>query len=76
MDEKNVKNEHRADNRKLASVFNEYIGEYRKVIWPSKKDLTKQTTTVILTTLLVGLIITGLDAVFALGLTFFSSLLS
>jgi len=70
-DEKNVnpndvKSESKAPMEK-SSFFKvkagEFKGEFGKIIWPSRKDLTRETMTVIITSLLFGAVICGLDAV-------------
>jgi len=41
--------------------------EFNKVIWPSRADLVKQTITVIITSAIIGAVISGLDYIFAFG---------
>lgn len=41
--------------------FNELKGEFRKIVWPSREDLIKQTITVIAVSLLFGAYIAVLD---------------
>ena len=48
----------------------EFKGEFGKIIWPSRKDLVKETVTVIITSLIFGVVITGLDTVFQLAYEF------
>jgi len=52
---------------KMGSALSNYKSEFKKIIWPSKKELTKQTVTVILMSLLVGAIITVMDIIFSYG---------
>ena len=66
--EANVK----SDKKTLAGHFKDIKAEFNKVVWPGKKDLVKQTTTVIITSGIVGGIIVGYDAIFAFGLQMFS----
>ena len=42
--------------------------EYRKIVWPSKDTVTKQTIAVLVSTIAVGVVITVLDLVIRLGL--------
>ncbi|MBX5467805.1 MAG: preprotein translocase subunit SecE [Firmicutes bacterium] len=42
--------------------------ELRKVLWPTPRQTAQYTGTVVAATILVGLIIMGLDAIFNLGL--------
>ena len=44
--------------------------EYRKIIWPTKATVTKQTVAVLVSTVALGLVITVLDLVIRLGLDF------
>ena len=39
-------------------------GEFKKIVWPNRKDLIKQTATVIVTSMIIGVIIFGMDAIF------------
>ena len=49
--------------------------EYRRIIWPDKETITKETTAVVVSTVILGIIIalldllikTGLDKVFQIG---------
>ena len=43
------------------------MAEFRKITWPSKDDLIKQTITVIFISVLVGVIIFAMDYAFNLG---------
>lgn len=56
----------------FSSKMNEFKGEFRKIIWPSRKDLIKQTFTVIVASLLIGVIILGLDGLYGVGLEYFT----
>ncbi len=49
---------------KKLSLFNEVIGEYKKIIWPSRKDKLKQTKIVITVSALIGAFIVSFDFVF------------
>ena len=42
--------------------------EYRKIVWPSKETVTKQTIAVLISTIALGVVITVLDLVIRLGL--------
>ncbi|MFV0441885.1 MAG: preprotein translocase subunit SecE [Lachnospirales bacterium] len=56
MEKKNISNE-----AKQKDGFKEVRGEFRKIVWPTKHDLYKQTLTVVITSLLFGAIIFGYD---------------
>ena len=47
--------------------FADYKAEFKKIIWPSPTDLVKRTATVIVTSLIVGVIIFCMDTVFSAG---------
>lgn len=59
----------------LGSKFGNVVSEFKKIVWPSRKDLMKQTVTVIITSLLVGVIILGLDSVLSVLLSFYTKML-
>ncbi|MDO5540383.1 MAG: preprotein translocase subunit SecE [Eubacteriales bacterium] len=44
--------------------------EFRKIIWPDKKDLTKQTTAVIVVSVILGVIISIVDTIMQYGIDF------
>lgn len=67
---------HKGERKTLGDKWKDLKGEFYKIIWPSRKELAKQTATVIVTSAIVGAVIVVLDAVFAVGLTTFSSLLN
>lgn len=52
------------------SYFTELKGEFRKIIWPDKKLLGKQSVAVILAAIAIGCIIAALDWVMQIGLSF------
>jgi preprotein translocase subunit SecE len=55
---------------KKKSFFKGLKGEFKKIIWPSKKILTKQTITVLFVSLVVGALITVIDLLFEYGVGF------
>ncbi len=54
------------EHKKNGSFFADHKSEFKKITWPNKKVLTKQTITVIFISLIVGVIIFGYD----LGINF------
>ncbi|MDR1913676.1 MAG: preprotein translocase subunit SecE [Clostridiales bacterium] len=50
----------------------EYFSEFKKIVWPSRDNLLKQTVTVIVISLIFGAYIALLDGAFGFGLTLFS----
>jgi preprotein translocase subunit SecE len=57
-DTKELKN---AKKRESGKFFKEIILELKKVIWPSRSQLTKNTITVLISCLIVGVIIWVFD---------------
>jgi preprotein translocase subunit SecE len=50
--------------QRLSSFLTEVRGELRKIVWPDRKELTKKTITVIMTSFLFALIIFGFDSAY------------
>jgi len=48
--------------------------EFSKIIWPDKESLTRQTTAVVITSVVLGLIIALLDYVIQYGVDFLVNL--
>ena len=51
----------------FARKFGEFKGEYKKIIWPSRKDLVKESLTVIITCAIFGVVICSIDWVLQSG---------
>lgn len=49
------------------NTFADYKAEFKKIVWPSRVEIVKNTATVIVTSLIVGVIITCMDTVFSTG---------
>ncbi|MCD7905017.1 MAG: preprotein translocase subunit SecE [Clostridiales bacterium] len=64
MEEKNTKNTASTKKGSVGKFVNRHVGEYKKIIWPSRQELIKQTITVICLSVIVALIIWGYDKVF------------
>lgn len=45
------------NEKKLSNFFNAHKGEFKKITWPSKDELLKQSVTVIVVSLIVGAVI-------------------
>lgn len=54
----------------VVTWFKEVRAEAFKVVWPSRQELAKMTFTVIVTSLLFGVLIAGMDTVFMYGVDF------
>ena len=64
----NVKNEskkkpEKAKKSKFSELVAEHKAEFKKVIWPSRKEVKKNTVTVIVTSILIGAVIFCMDTV-------------
>ena len=44
--------------------------EFRKIIWPDKEEITKQTVAVIATSVVVGILIAVIDTILKYGIDF------
>ncbi len=58
-----------SEKEKKPSFFKGVKGEFKKITWPDKKSLFKQTVAVICVSLVVGLIIAALDSVLQYGIS-------
>lgn len=69
---KSPKNEKEGLSKKLADCK----AEAKKIIWPNRETVKKNTITVIITSLLIGAIIFGMDTVYTTVLNLFIGLLA
>ena len=56
------------EKQKKKSWFKGLIAEFKKIIWPDKKTLVKQTVAVITCSVLLGVIIAIIDALIQNGI--------
>ncbi len=54
-----------ANNGKIKTFFRNIKSEYQKIVWPSRQSLVKQTITVTITSLGLGLVVFCYDAVYS-----------
>lgn len=54
----------------MKEFFHQFRGEFKKIIWPNRENLTKQTTVVIVTSLLVAGVVFVMDLVYSKGFDF------
>ena len=52
------------------SWFTGLKAEFRKIIWPTKENVAKETTAVVITSIILGLIIAMLDFIIQYGVNF------
>ena len=57
-------------NTQKTSWFKGLQAEFRKIIWPDRKTLAKQTTAVVAVAVFLGLLIAVIDAVLEYGINF------
>ncbi len=53
------------NGKSKGSFLKDVKAEFKKVVWPSRKDARSKTVTVIVTSLIFGLIVFGMDTVIA-----------
>jgi len=58
-----------------SSTFTDYKAEFKKIIWPKRDELSKNTVSVIVTSLLMGVVIFCMDTVYTAGYDAIISLL-
>ncbi len=58
-----------AEKTSKPSFFKRVASEFKKCTWPKKDDLAKQTALVLAVSVLLGVLIAGVDWVIRLGLT-------
>ncbi|MGN0369599.1 MAG: preprotein translocase subunit SecE [Butyrivibrio sp.] len=63
---KPVKAKKKSDKKE--SFFSQMKAEFKKIIWPSRQSLLKQTITVLISSACIGVIIAILDFIIRLGL--------
>lgn len=53
-----------------------HVGEFKRIVWPSRQELTRETITVVVVSLVLGILIMGVDFVFQYGLNTLTQLFS
>ena len=56
------------DKAPKKSFFKGLKSEFRKIVWPGKEDLAKQTVSVVVVSLILGVLITAIDSVVLEGI--------
>ncbi len=64
---KESKKNSKKDENKGPGFFARHKAEFKKIKWPSREELLKETVIVIIISLAVGAIIFGMDTVFKFG---------
>jgi preprotein translocase subunit SecE len=55
---------------KLMNFFNDAVSELKTVQWPSREEAIKLTTYVVIVSIIVGILIFGIDYVLNIGLSY------
>lgn len=72
--EKTVKKEGQSLSAKFSAWWKGLKGEYSKIIWENRESVTKQTTAVVVITVILGVIIAIIDWVLKNGIDFITTL--
>ncbi len=59
-----------SDTTKTQKWFDGLKAEFRKIIWPTKEDITKETTAVLVCSVILGVLIAVLDFIVQHGIDF------
>ena len=59
---------------KLSKFFDGVKAEFGKIIWPTREDILKQTTAVVVVSVICGALIAVMDYAFEAGLNFLTGL--
>ena len=60
----------KSDSTSKKNWFDGLKAEFRKVIWPNKEDITKETTAVVVCSAILGVIIVLIDFIVQNGIDF------
>lgn len=67
-------NSTKTEKPKKTSFFRGVKQEFKKITWPTKKDVMKQTVVVSIISVIVGLLIAGIDLLIKYGMDFLTHL--
>ncbi|MDO5572644.1 MAG: preprotein translocase subunit SecE [bacterium] len=59
-----------SDTASKKSWFKGLKSEFKKIMWEDRKTITKQTTAVVVISLILGLVITVIDTILQFGIDF------
>ncbi len=59
---------------RVKKFWRDYKSEFKKIVWPSKEETTRNTVVVVATIVVFGVVIAILDFIFSKGLTLLSHL--
>ena len=64
-----VKKESKKEKNRIGAFIDSVKKEYKKIVWPTRDRLTKETIAVVVSSVILGIIIAGLDFLFRSGLS-------
>lgn len=59
---------------KKVGFFKRVKTEFKKIVWPSREDVTKETIVVVIATIVIGLLIAVVDLLLNYGIDFWVNL--
>jgi preprotein translocase, secE subunit len=62
-----VKKESKKEKNGIGTFIDSVKKEYKKIVWPTRDRLTKETIAVVVSSVILGIIIAGLDFLFRSG---------
>ena len=62
-----VKKESKKEKNGIDAFIDSVKKEYKKIVWPTRDRLTKETIAVVVSSVILGIIIAGLDFLFRSG---------
>lgn len=74
MQEEKSKKDSASGSARIVEWAKDVRSEFKKIIWPNRNDLAKKTITVIVTSLIFGLLIFVMDGIYGFGMSFFVNL--
>ncbi|MCI8342518.1 MAG: preprotein translocase subunit SecE [Firmicutes bacterium] len=63
------KNNPKSEKPGLSVIIADHKAEFKKIIWPKKDEVVKKTATVVVTSLVIGVIIFCMDTVYNAGVS-------
>ncbi len=73
--EKNESKKKQKGKESFSDICKDHKAEFKKIVWPSRAEVGKKTFTVIVTSLIMGVIIFCMDTVYTLGYDLLISLI-
>lgn len=64
---KNAKKEKKSDKPSFSEHLADYKAEFKKIVWPNRNEVAKNTVTVVITSLMIGAILFCMDSIYTTG---------